>query len=391
MSDPQGPRRRWLNSARLPAPIDVPARIAGFEDVRLTAEQAEDSLDAAADRLALPRSIWAREDFNILAISGGAAGGAFGAGVLAGMTRAGRRPNFAIVTGVSTGALIAPFAFLGPEWDERMIDAYTGGYASKMLSISRLGGAFSGALFRTEALESLISPFVDEAMIDAVAAQHALGRRLLVATTDLDRQRTCIWDMGAIATRGGEAAVSLFRDVLVASSSLPGIFPPRRFVCEHEGALYEEMHADGGVSTPLFVMPDALLRWNKLGRRLQRGRVYVLVNTMLDQAPRTTPTGLPSVLVRSFDTMLRYSYRQALEVAGAYCASHNLPLSVASIPPQPDGASMMNFDTAAMRRMFDQAAELAGTDQLWSTPIPQDTLTELIETFRGRFRGLTPQ
>lgn len=391
MSDVPGGRRRWLPGPRLPAPIDIPARIPGFDGVRLTIEEAEESLDMAADRLALPRSLWSREDFNILAISGGAAGGAFGAGVLAGLTRAGRRPRFAIVTGVSTGALIAPFAFLGSEWDDRLIDAYTGGHAANLLSIARLGGAFTGALFKTEALEGLITPFVDEPMIDAIAREHALGRRLLVATTDLDRQRTCIWDMGAIATRGGPEAVALFRSVLVASSSLPGIFPPRRFVCEHEGALYEEMHVDGGVSTPLFVMPDALLRWNKLGRRLQRGRVYILVNTMLDQAPRTTPTGLPSVLVRSFDTMLRYSYRQALEVAGAYCASHNLPLSVTSIAPQADGASMMNFDTAAMRRMFDQAVERAAGDSLWSTPIPQDTLTELIETFRGRFKGLAPQ
>lgn len=366
---PSQSRRPW--NGRLPAPAGVDAQLPGFEGVRLSIEEAEASLMAAADRLALPKLPWPGDELDILAISGGAAGGAFGAGALVGLTRAGVRPSFAIVTGVSTGALIAPFAFLGPAWDARLAEAYTGGRAAQLFSLGRLAPAFGTGVFQAEALEGLIDPFVDEALIDAVAREHALGRRLLVATTNLDSQQTCIWDMGAIAQRGGEAAVTLFRDVLVASASLPGLFPPRRFRCEAGGIACEEMHVDGGVSAPLFVMPEALLRWRALGRRLQHGRVYVIVNTVLEAAPRTTAPNLPAILIRSFETMLRFSYRQALGLAATFCAAHNLPLSVAAIRETADAGNMLNFDTAGMRRIFDAAAERAQSGDLWMTPAPE--------------------
>ncbi|WP_240387355.1 patatin-like phospholipase family protein [Brevundimonas naejangsanensis] len=354
---------------RLPAPGEGERRIAGFSDVRLTVEQAEASLEAAADRLSLPRSGWSSGRFDMLAVSGGAAGGAYGAGALVGLTDAGQRPDFALVTGVSTGALIAPLAFLGSAWDDRLTDAYTGGHAARLLSLRRLAPAFAGGLFRAEALETLIDPFVDEALIDAVAREHAAGRRLLVATTDLDSQRACIWDMGAIAAHGGDKAVALFRDVLVASASLPGLFPPRRFPCEVDGENFEEMHVDGGVAAPLFIMPDGLLRWKRLGRRLHGGRVHVLVNTVLEQAPRTTAPHMAAILTRSFETLLRFSYRQALATATAFCAGQGLPMNVASIPDAPDLGGMMSFDTATMRRLFDAARAQAAAGRLWRSPI----------------------
>ena len=176
--------RSRLPGARLPAPGTVKARIAGFESVRLSVEEAEDSLMAAADRLAPLRAPWAREAFNILAISGGAAGGAYGAGILVGLTRAGRRPDFAIVTGVSTGALIAPFAFLGPDWDDRLTDAYTGGHVADMLGLGRLAPG-SGAIFKVETLDKLVAKFVDEEMLACIAAEHAacwLRRRTWTAS-----------------------------------------------------------------------------------------------------------------------------------------------------------------------------------------------------------------
>jgi hypothetical protein len=361
--------RHGLFETRLPAPASsLGVRIAGFEGVRLSAEQAEGSLAAAADRLALPRSPLSEEPFNILAISGGAAGGAFGAGVLVGLTRANARPRFAIVTGVSTGALMAPFAFLGPDWDERLADAYVGGHAAELLSFSRLAPAFGAGVFQAEALERLIDPFIDAPLVEAVAREHALGRRLLVATTDLDNQTANIWDMGAIAAHGGERALTLFRDILVASASLPGLFPPRRFPCEADGVAYEEMHVDGGVSTPLFVMPEALLRWRNLDQRMRGGRVYAIVNTVLEQAPRTTPLNLASILIRSFDTMLRFSYRHALGAAASFCRVNDLPFSFTAIPDAAENGNMLSFDTPSMRRIFDAGVALAQGPGLWTTP-----------------------
>lgn len=371
------PPMRSIFATRLPGPpAGVRAEIPGFEGVRLTIEEAEDSLVAAADRLALPQSGDSTEPFNILAISGGAAGGAFGAGVLVGLTQAQARPRFAIVTGVSTGALMAPFAFLGSAWDERLTQAYTGGYAAGVLSLKRLAPTLSAGVFGPAALESLIVPFVDQAVMEAVAVEHALGRRLLVTTTDLDRQTTCMWDMGEIATRGGEAALALFRNILAASASMPGLFPPCRFQVEADGAAYEEMHVDGGVSAPLFIMPEALLHWRNLGRRLHRSRVYVIVNTVLEQAPRTTRGNLASILIRSFDTMLRFSYRNALSNAATFCASNDLPLSATAILDDPENGHMLSFDTASMRRIFDVAVERAQSGRLWATPTAGTLWTE---------------
>ena len=375
-------KRGGLFRTRLPAPAaGVRASMPGFEGVRFSVEQAEDSLAAAADRLSLPRSAVGRKDFNILAISGGAAGGAFGAGVLVGMTLAGKRPEFAIVTGVSTGALMAPFAFLGPSWDERLTDAYTGGHAADLLSLRRLAPAFGAGIFQAANLEGLVDSFIDAAVVEAVAVEHAKGRRLLVATTNLDSQQTAIWDMGEIARHGGETALALFRDILVASASLPGLFPPRSFPCEAEGVAYEEMHVDGGVSAPLFIMPEAMLRWKQLGRRLKGGRIYVVVNTVLEQAPRTTSPNLAAILVRSFDTMLRFSYRNALSNAATFCAGVGLPLSFTSIPDAAENGNMLSFDTANMKRIFDEGVAAAQGPGLWVTPMPEPpTLGRLIES-----------
>ena len=388
MADEKHSRSRSNGFVRLPAPTGD-AEIPGFHGVRLTVEEAEESLKAAADSLSLPKVLVAREDFNILAISGGAAGGAFGAGVLVGLTAAGARPDFAIVTGVSTGALIAPFAFLGPEWDDKLRDAYTGGYAAKLLSIGGLSGNFGG-VFKSEQLERLLDPFVDQAMLEAVAARHAQGRRLLVATTDLDSQRTVIWNMGEIASVGGPAALRLFRDVLVASASLPGLFPPRRIAVEYEGEAYEEMHVDGGVATPLFVMPEAMLRWKNLRHRLQRSRIYLIVNTVLEQAPRTTPNNVPAILIRSFDTMLRFSYRQAISMTTNFCAAHRLPLSITSIQAEPAQGSMMSFDTPSMTRTFDAAFERAMAGTLWTTPTADPARPAFLGALMSRWSAGPP-
>jgi hypothetical protein len=356
---------------RLPAPPTPVAQPQGFAGVRLSFEEAEASMEATADRLALPRSVLNGDEFNVLAISGGAAGGAYGAGALVGLSEAGRRPRFSIVTGVSTGALIAPFAFLGSGWDARLTEAYTGGHAADRFGFGALSGVLDGGLLSTDSLDDLIAPFVDAEMLEAIAAEHRLGRRLLVATTDLDSQSPAIWDMGEIAMRGGDSAVAMFRLVLAASASLPGLFPPRLIRCEVDGALFDELHVDGGVIAPLFILPDALLRWRRLGRRLRRGRVYALFNTVIDSSPQTTSVTLPAILIRSFDTMLRVSYRQALNVATAFCVGHNIPLSFAAVPAKPAAAAngtMLDFDTQGMRANFEAGRASARGDMFWSTP-----------------------
>lgn len=370
-----------LRGKRLPAPAtDRHVEAAGFPGVRLSVDQADDTLRQAADRLAPLRSLLGRDEFNILALSGGAAGGAYGAGVLTGLTKAGRRPDFAIVTGVSTGALIAPLAFLGSAWDDRLTDAYVGGHAAELLSLRRLNSALGPSIFKGESLDRLVETFVDTEMVEAVAAEHLKGRRLLIATTNLDSQRAVVWDMGEIAARGGDDALKLFRTLLVASSSVPGIFPPKLIDVEVDGRPHQEMHVDGGVAAPLFLMPDALLHWRNLGPRFRRGRVHVIVNTVLDPATQSTPPGVASIMSRSFDTMLRFSYRQALSLAAGFCTRHNLPLSVASIPGSFEGFNLLKFDTDLMRRIHDAGAEQAMAGTAWTSAVEEQSL------WRGLFK-----
>ncbi|WP_292051594.1 MULTISPECIES: patatin-like phospholipase family protein [unclassified Brevundimonas] len=381
MSDLPQPAQpvRSRRGRRLPCAPVAHAEVKGFKDIRLTVSAAENSLAMAADRLSLPRSGWTSGRFDILALSGGAAGGAYGAGAMTGWTESGTRPEFALVTGVSTGALIAPLAFLGPAWDGKLKDAYTGGHARQLLSPRRMAPMFSGGLLKSDALHSLIEPFVDMKLIEAVAQEHARGRRLLVATTDLDHQACCIWDMGAIASHGGDGALKLFREVLVASASLPGIFSPHRITTEYDGCIYEEMHVDGGVSAPLFIIPDGLLRWNKLGKRLKGGRVHVIVNTMLDPEPRPVAPNLPAVMTRSFEAMLRFSYRQSLITATTLCAAQGIPLKTAAIPNAVRANNLLNFDTAAMEALFNEGRKRALSGELWSTEVPATGLERLAE------------
>jgi hypothetical protein len=374
-----------LRGKRLPAPpSDRPVQAAGFPGVRLSVDQADDALKQAADRLAPLRSLIGRDEFNILALSGGAAGGAYGAGVLTGLTKAGRRPDFAIVTGVSTGALIAPLAFLGSAWDDRLTEAYVGGHATELLSLRRLAPALGPSIFKGESLDDLVQTFVDQEMVEAVAVEHAKGRRLLIATTNLDSQRAVVWDMGEIATHGGDEALKLFRTLLVASSSVPGIFPPKLVEVETDGRSYQEMHVDGGVAAPLFLMPDALLHWRNLGPRFRRGRVHVIVNTVLDPSTQSTPPGVASIMARSFDTMLRFSYRQALSLAAGFCSRHNLPLSVASIPNSFEGMNLLKFETDVMRGIYDAGVEQAMQGTVWTSAVEEQSL------WRGLFKKQVP-
>ncbi|KQV62464.1 MULTISPECIES: patatin-like phospholipase family protein [unclassified Caulobacter] len=370
-----------LRGKRLPTPpSDRQVQASGFPGVRLTVDQADDALRQAADRLAPLRSLIGRDEFNILALSGGAAGGAYGAGVLAGLSKSGRRPDFAIVTGVSTGALSAPMAFLGSAWDDRLTDAYVGGHATELLSLRRLAPALGPSIFKGESLDALVETFVDQEMVEAVAVEHAKGRRLLIATTNLDSQRAVVWDLGEIATHGGDEALKLFRTLLVASASVPGIFPPKLIDVQANDQAYQEMHVDGGVAAPLFLMPDALLHWRNLGPRFRRGRVHVIVNTVLDPSTQSTPPGVASIMSRSFDTMLRFSYRQALSLAAGFCSRHNLPLSVASIPNAFEGMNLLKFETDLMRRIYDAGFEQAVEGSVWTSAVEEQSL------WRGLFK-----
>ena len=193
---------------------------------------------------------------NVLALSSGGLYGAYSSGFLAGWSETGTRPEFDVVTGVSTGALIAPLAFLGPEFDDRMQQLYTSIRAEDIFQIRAwVTIPFKDAVASSAPLRKLIESQVTPELMERVAAEHRKGRRLYVGTTNLNTRRLVVWDMGAIACRPCPEGCHLFRDVLLASCSVPGMLPPVPFTVEVEGHTVTELHADGGVSSQIFVPP----------------------------------------------------------------------------------------------------------------------------------------
>jgi hypothetical protein len=307
----------------------------------------------------------------ILALSGGGAGGAFGAGALVGLSRRGERPQYDVVTGVSAGALIAPFAFLGSQWDAQLSEAFSGVRAEHLLGLGRLQEYIDLLLHhgmaRSTGLTSLVDQFVTADLVQAVAREAASGRMLLVITTDLDQQDAVVWDLGRIAACGGEPARKLFRDVLVASASVPGLFSPVLIRVEQGGKIYEEMHVDGNTTTSLFVVPEVAYFMPFEPAMLQDSQLYVLMNGQMTSAPSTTAFRLGSILAHSFSAALTHLSRAQIAAVQQFADRYDLSLRLTWIPADVPKAGSFEFRSAQMRRLFDYGARCAENGHLWAT------------------------
>jgi predicted acylesterase/phospholipase RssA len=220
----------------------------------------------------------------LLAVSGGGDKGAFGAGLLCGWSEAGTRPQFKAVTGVSTGALIAPFAFAGPEYDHVLRTVYTSlGPADVARKRHFLAAITDDGMADNRPLWDQISRHVDESLMKKIAAEHGKGRILLVGTTNLDARQPIIWNLGKIAASDAPGALDLFRSILLASAAIPGAFPPTMFRVEADGRSFEEMHVDGGASAQVFVYPPRMRAVAaSLGEEMVRElELYVIRNSYL--------------------------------------------------------------------------------------------------------------
>jgi Patatin-like phospholipase len=328
----------------------------GFDGVRFDATDPV----ATANFRSKPKN----EDNNmrVLALSGGGARGAFAAGVLRGWTQSGTRPAFDLVTGVSVGALAAPFAFLGSAFDDSLEQAFTGEEVSGLLRQPSTGfrALFGNSFAGSEPLRALTERYVTPAIIEAVAQEHNKGRRLLVATTNLDSQRTVIWDMGAIATKGGPDARKLFIDILIASASIPGILPPVMFDVENSNRQrFQEMHVDGGVNVPFLAIPEAMQFEMIPEQELQRGHIWVIINGRIAPDAATTKSNTLAILSGSFDSMQRASSRITLATTEEFCRRNGLGFTAISLP-QTDQASndSLNFNPQSMARLYAIGAQI---------------------------------
>lgn len=338
----------------------IAAVVPGFPDARFWA----DDPVIAQRSSALAPSVTKQP--TILALSGGGADGAFGAGLLSGWTARGNRPQFTIVTGASAGALIAPFAYLGPGYDEVLRSVFASGEMENFLQFDGVSGLVGAGLFKAAPLRALIAKYVDSATLEAVALQYRTGRKLFIVTTNLDAQRTAIWDMGRIASSGHPKALDLFRNVLEASASIPGIFSPVLIEVEADGKTFSEMHVDGGVTANIMVVPEAILIANKAALpQALRPKVYIVMNGKLDPYFEVVTPRTLQIAIRSFETSVRANTRNTLLATYEFSKRRNWQINLAAIEDTVPNQAKPGFDTAYMRGLFEYGYERGKSGQLW--------------------------
>jgi predicted acylesterase/phospholipase RssA len=318
---------------------------------------------AVAERL---RALHAGEPFNILALSGGGSAGAFGAGAVAGLIRSGTRPDFAVVTGVSAGALVAPYAFLEPTWGAPLREAFTGGAADHLLQSRGLGMVFGSSMYRGSPLKQLVDGYVSDTMIEAVARESDKGRLLLVATTDLATGEPVVWDLGSIARNGGPAARTLFRDVLVASASVPGMFPPVIIRVREDGAPHDEAHVDGAPTMPFFVPAAFLQTPPGTFDGTHRTGVYVIIDGPLVESVRATRLTARAILSRTIHAGLDHMLLTTLELTAAIAQLQGATLQYAAVSSAYPRLDPLDFRADAMRPLFRYADDCAREGRLWT-------------------------
>lgn len=289
---------------------------------------------------------------SILALSGGGADGAYGAGFLKGWSASGRRPEFDIVTGASVGALIAPFAFLGPGYDDRLEAIFTSGVTEDLMRIAGVNAIVGSGIFKAGPMKDLIARYADDRLIDAVALSYRAGRKLIIATTNLDTQATTLWNMGEIASSSSVGRYEVFRSILAASAAIPGIFPPAMIPVESGGAMYSEMHVDGGVTANILAVPESVLTVHAASLAA-RSRVYVIVNGKLSpDASYTSDLTLP-IVARSFQTSVKANTRNTMIATYEFCRRNDWDFNVTAIESNRLTTSdPINFDTDYMKELY---------------------------------------
>jgi predicted acylesterase/phospholipase RssA len=344
----------WLPPANVPMTIrtlDVENRISQVSSV------------AAAERL---RALHPGEPLNILALSGGGAYGAFGAGSVAGLTLMGSRTDFEVVTGVSVGALIAPYAFLGPAWDADLLDVFAGGLGEGLLQSRGLGVIFGSSMYRGEPLRHLVEAHLTNPMVEAIAREAAKGRLLLVATTDVVTGTPVVWDLGAIAKNGGPNARTILCDLLVASASVPGMFPPVMIRVNKDGVAHYEAHVDGSATMPFFVPPAFVQKPPETRDGTYHTAVYVIIDGPLGDAPKTTRLTTRAILSRSIHAGMDRMLLTTLELTAATAQLQGATLQYSAMPITHPRGGPFDFRADMMRPLSRYAYGCAQAGRLWT-------------------------
>jgi hypothetical protein len=311
---------------------------------------------------------------NFLALSGGGSDGAFGAGVLGGWTASGKRPEFDLVTGVSTGALTAPFAFLGPRYDAALKEVFTQSTTKDIAIMQPVRGLLGGdALASNAPLAKVVAHYVDESFLQEVAAEHRKGRRLLIGTTNLDAERPVIWDMGAIAVSGSPESLELFRTVLLASAAIPAVFPPGFIKVSVDGATYDEMHVDGGATREVFLVPTQFMA-SKTDGRLGISpirRAYIIRNGHVAPEYKPVKARTLSIAGRAVSSLIKSQGVGDLYELYVFAKRNGMDYNLAFIPGNFIDTSTQAFDPVYMTKLYDLGYRMAEAGYPWQKTPPR--------------------
>ncbi|MEI7601100.1 MAG: patatin-like phospholipase family protein [Aestuariivirga sp.] len=367
-----------VESLRDPVPEPLVSRTAvpGYSHIRYWGDDGDGLSPAVLEEIAAQQKAAGLSTTvrNFLAISGGGSNGAFGAGLLTGWTQSGTRPEFTVVTGISTGSLIAPFAYLGPPYDRLLTAAYTGISGEDVfrrkpvLSLLR-----SSAAADSTPLRQLVARYVTDQMVADIAVQNARGRKLLVGTTNLDAGRPVVWDIGAIASSREPGRKQLIQDILVASSSIPGVFPPVKIKVVADGKTFDEMHVDGGTTNQAFMFPSNFsvkAQDIKLKRSGIKRTLYVIRNGRVTPEYKMVKPRLASIVGRSISTLITTQgvgdlyrmYSNALRDGIAFRAIW-VPDSFNMEEPEP-------FDPPFMKALYKVGFDIGRSNIPWATQPP---------------------
>ncbi|MFA5147854.1 MAG: patatin-like phospholipase family protein [Candidatus Omnitrophota bacterium] len=345
--------------------------ISGMKDIRVYSGSPSEYF--RNDIISLVENAGTGGTYSMLAISGGGANGAYGAGLLNGWTKSGTRPVFKVVTGISTGAIIAPFAFLGSEYDDELEEFYTK-YSTK--DIMNISIPFVNSFASPKPLKRHIEKYFDGQLLKEIAAEYNKGRRLYVGTTNLDAQRLVIWDMGKIASIGDERALMLFRKILLASASIPIAFPPVYLKVQAGDKTYDEMHVDGGVVKQVFFLYDVVQGMEEAAKqkgmniRNMRYGIYVIRNGYAEAFWKEIPDRMSAIAERTVDTMINAQGVGDIYQLYVFTELGKGDFNLAYIPATHVSKAKEAFDPVEMRRLFDLGFEEAARGYDWKKVPP---------------------
>jgi len=367
-----------------PAPADLADHVTvlGIQGARFWADSQVDSLVREAEQALEREKAALQQDegwdgrlppASFLAISGGSDDGSFGAGLICGWSDAGTMPTFKIVTGVSTGAMIAPFAFLGHSYMSGLRAVYTKIGPDDVLKRRGVHNAvFGEALADTAPLYGLITHYINERAFADIASEYNKGRLLLIGTTSLDAQRPVIWNIGAIAASGRPGALEVIRTIILASASIPGAFPPMMIEVEADGHRYQEMNVDGGVVAQTFLYPPGVgMRANLRSAEFARDRhAYIIRNSRLDPDWASVNRRFLNISGRAIATMIHYiGYNDLLRIY-AQAKHDGIDYNLAFIETDFPNTKHSKFDPEYMNSLFDYAYAKGAAGFSWRKAPP---------------------